>query len=225
MHFAFTDQQLEFRDAVRQVLARECTPDHVRAAYAAPTARSARWSTLADLGVVGLAVPEAHGGLGLGLVDLVPLAEEAGRVALPEPLVATTGLAAPLLADLDGRRPRRRPHRARGSTPSPPGTWPPPWPIPGGRRGPSPAPTAPTCSCWWPTGPRGSSCTASRGRPVTVTPVPSLDPTRRLGTPVWAPVAGHAARVGGPGRRPPRRHRRPGGRGHRCRAPRVWPTP
>ena len=101
MHFAFTDQQLEFRDAVRPVLAKECATDDVRAAYGAPAARTPRWATLAGLGVAGLTVPEAHGGLGLGLVDLVPLAEEAGRVALPEPLVATTGLAAPLLADLD----------------------------------------------------------------------------------------------------------------------------
>ena len=87
MHFAFTDQQLEFRDAVRQVLAKECTTDDVRAAYDAPDRpRSPRWATLAELGVTGLTVPEAHGGLGLGLVDLVPLVEEAGRVALPEPL-------------------------------------------------------------------------------------------------------------------------------------------
>src|SRR5665213_2081874 len=103
MHFAFAGQQLEFRDAVRQVLAKECTTDDVRAAYDAPSARTARWSTLADLGVTGLTVPEAHGGFGLGLVDLVPLVEEAGRVALPEPLATTTGIAAPLLADLATR--------------------------------------------------------------------------------------------------------------------------
>src|SRR5277367_1342079 len=100
MHFAFTDQQLEFRDAVRQLLAKECSTDDVRAAYDAPSARTARWASLADLGVTGLTVPEAHGGLGLGLVDLVPLVEEAGRVALPEPLAITVGVAAPLLADL-----------------------------------------------------------------------------------------------------------------------------
>ena len=39
MHFAFTEQQLEFRDAVRQVLAKECTTDDVRAAYDAPAGR------------------------------------------------------------------------------------------------------------------------------------------------------------------------------------------
>jgi alkylation response protein AidB-like acyl-CoA dehydrogenase len=102
MRFAFSDEQLEFRDAVRQVLAKECTTDHLRAAYDEPTARSLRWSALAAMGVVGLTTPEAHGGLGLGLLDLVLLLEEAGRVGLPEDLVATTALAAPLLAELGG---------------------------------------------------------------------------------------------------------------------------
>ncbi len=102
MQFAFTEQQLEFRDAVRQVLAKECGPADVRAAYDAPLARSRRWATLAELGVVGLSVPPDQGGLGLGLVDLVPLLEEAGRVALPEPLLETTALAGPLLTELEG---------------------------------------------------------------------------------------------------------------------------
>ena len=100
MRFAFTDQQLEFRDAVRQVLAKECTTADVRAAFADPGAPSGRWASLADLGVTGLTVPDELGGLGLGLVDLVLLVEEAGRVALPEPLGVTAGVAAPLLAEI-----------------------------------------------------------------------------------------------------------------------------
>ncbi len=86
MHFAFSDQQTEFRDSVRQVLAKECTTDQLRAAFEHPEARGSRWATLAELGVVGLTVPDAQGGLGLGQLDLVLLLEEAGRVALPEPL-------------------------------------------------------------------------------------------------------------------------------------------
>ena len=102
MHFAFTEQQSEFRDAVRQVLAKECSPDDLRRAYDAPAARTPRWEVLAELGVVGLTVPGDRGGLGLGLVDLVLILEEAGRVALPEPLLETTALAAPLMAGLAG---------------------------------------------------------------------------------------------------------------------------
>ena len=117
MRFAFTEQQTEFRDAVRQMLDRECTPADIRAAFdafappsgsgagaasegavRAESVRTPRWTALADMGVVGLTVPEMLGGLGLSELDLVLLLEEAGRAALPEPLLETTALAAPLLA-------------------------------------------------------------------------------------------------------------------------------
>ena len=106
MHFAFTEQQLEFQSALRSVLENECTPDHLRAAFADPSADAGRWTTLDEMGVVSLTVPEENGGLGLGLVDLVLLLEEAGRAALPEPLVETTAMAAPVLAALAGRHDR-----------------------------------------------------------------------------------------------------------------------
>jgi len=187
MHFAFTDQQLEFRDAVRQVLAKECTTDDVRAAYDAPSARSPRWATLANVGVVGLAVPDSHGGLGLGFVDLVPLVEEAGKVALPEPLVESAGLAAPLLADLE----RVAPDDTRI------GSWldalaageltaavadhrHPGLPIAG-------AVGADLLLLVADGGPDGPELHGLDAATVAVTPVPSLDPTRRLGTPVWTP--------------------------------------
>ncbi|HXW39208.1 MAG TPA: acyl-CoA dehydrogenase [Acidimicrobiales bacterium] len=105
MRFAFTAQQLEFRDAVRAVLAKECTPADLRVAYGDRSWRTPRWATLAGLGAVGMTVPERHGGLGLGLVDLVLVLEEAGRAALPEPLAATTAVAAPILADLEANGP------------------------------------------------------------------------------------------------------------------------
>lgn len=122
MRFAFTEEQLELRQAVHQVLHHECTPDHVRAAYQAvtegdvaqetsheasqgtaqsPSANDRqRWSVLADLGVPGLLAPDAVGGLGLDEVDLVAVAEEAGKVALPEPLGTVAGVLVPVLASL-----------------------------------------------------------------------------------------------------------------------------
>jgi len=98
MRFSFTEQQIAFRDSLRQLLDKQCTPTDLRAAYERPEARTTRWAALADLGVVGMTVPDAHGGLGLGMTDLVLVLEEAGRVGLPEPLMETTALAAPLLA-------------------------------------------------------------------------------------------------------------------------------
>ena len=52
---------------------------------------------LAEAGVFGVAVPEDQGGLGMGLAAGGVIAEEAGRVIAPEPVVATIGLT-PLLA-------------------------------------------------------------------------------------------------------------------------------
>lgn len=101
MQFAFTSQQEEFRTAVRQMLEKECAPAALRATWDAPTGHSEqRWTRLAEMGVLGLTVPESHGGMGMDEVDLVGLLEESGRAALPEPLLETTALVAPLLASV-----------------------------------------------------------------------------------------------------------------------------
>ena len=101
MRFAFDDVAMAFRAAVRDLLDKECGPPQVRAAWESDTGFSSdRWRKLADMGVVGITVPEDHGGLGLDEVGLVLLLEEAGRAALPEPLIETSAVAAPLLAAL-----------------------------------------------------------------------------------------------------------------------------
>src|SRR5439155_21324574 len=101
MRFAFDDDAMAFRAAVRDLLDKECGPPQVRAAWESDTGFSSdRWRKLADMGVVGITVPEDHGGLGLDEVGLVLLLEEAGRAALPEPLIETSAVAAPLLAAL-----------------------------------------------------------------------------------------------------------------------------
>jgi alkylation response protein AidB-like acyl-CoA dehydrogenase len=101
MRFALTDDQAALRDAVRELLGRECPPAVVREAWdggAAAPRVAAAGDKLAEMGVLGAAVPEEAGGLGLGACDVVPLLEEAGRVALPLPIVETAFVAAPLLA-------------------------------------------------------------------------------------------------------------------------------
>src|SRR5579883_1864641 len=109
MRFAFTEDQRLFRDSLRDVLTKECTPDQVRASWAEGDGRSrARWGKLAELGVVGITVPEANGGLGLDELSLVLLLEECGRAALPEPIVETTAVVAPMLRDLGARERMQR---------------------------------------------------------------------------------------------------------------------
>jgi alkylation response protein AidB-like acyl-CoA dehydrogenase len=101
MRFAFTDDQLAFADAVRGLLRDQCTPERVRRVWDGdePYVRDV-WDKLAGMGVVGLTAPESAGGLAMGPLDWVLLFEEAGRVALPAPLVETTAVAIPLLASL-----------------------------------------------------------------------------------------------------------------------------
>jgi alkylation response protein AidB-like acyl-CoA dehydrogenase len=100
MRFAFTDDQLLFRDAVRDFLAKEASAERLRACWD-DDGRVSRdlWSGLAEMGVVGLAVPEEFGGMGMHELDLVLLFEETGRVALPDPVVETVAVAAPLIAE------------------------------------------------------------------------------------------------------------------------------
>ncbi|MBU3701523.1 MAG: acyl-CoA dehydrogenase [Acidimicrobiia bacterium] len=101
MHFAFTEDQLLFRDAVAELFAKECTPDRVRWAWEDEVGRDpSTWAALAEMGVIGLTVPEAHGGLGMGFVDLLPILTEAGRAAYPAPLLETVAVVAPLLAEV-----------------------------------------------------------------------------------------------------------------------------
>ncbi|MGP0032548.1 MAG: acyl-CoA dehydrogenase family protein [Acidimicrobiales bacterium] len=105
MHFAFSDEQVELRRAVRSVLDKECPVAALRAFDAAPPAErraqaERRWGVLARLGAPALLVPASAQGLGLSDVDLVGVLEEAGWAALPEPLLETAGLAASVLATL-----------------------------------------------------------------------------------------------------------------------------
>jgi hypothetical protein len=100
MRFAWTDDQLAFASAARDLLAKACPPSVVRAAWEAPPGALAEagsvWDALAEMGVLGVLAPESAGGLGLDECVLVLLLEEAGRVALPHPIVDTAAVAAPL---------------------------------------------------------------------------------------------------------------------------------
>lgn len=101
MRFAFDEDQTDLRDAVRDLLAKECPPEVVRAAWENDTGRTASvWGDLAAMGVVSMALSEPAGGLGMGALDWVLVLEETGRAALPEPIVDTTVVGLPLLESL-----------------------------------------------------------------------------------------------------------------------------
>ena len=101
MDFSFSDDQIMFQEAVRDLLANECPPEVVRAAWENDTGRSdGLWGALAEMGVVGMTAPESAGGLGMDETDLVLLLEEAGRAALPE--LEHTAVGIPTLAEAGG---------------------------------------------------------------------------------------------------------------------------
>jgi alkylation response protein AidB-like acyl-CoA dehydrogenase len=100
MRFAFTDDQLLFAEGLRDLLAKECPPATVRAAWDEGAGHvPALWAHLAEMGVFGMLVPESSGGLGGTEVDLVLLMEELGRAAVPGPVLETAAVVAPALGD------------------------------------------------------------------------------------------------------------------------------
>ncbi|MCX4675095.1 acyl-CoA/acyl-ACP dehydrogenase [Streptomyces sp. NBC_01433] len=102
MDAAFTAEQHEIRRTLRELLAERCGPAEVRAAVdTALGYDEALWNRLAgELGLPGIALPEAYGGVGCGTAELALACEETGRALLPSPLLATSVLAAPLIAAL-----------------------------------------------------------------------------------------------------------------------------
>jgi alkylation response protein AidB-like acyl-CoA dehydrogenase len=108
VNFTFEEDQLLFQSAVRDFLEKECTAEVVRSLWASDTGHSPElWRRLAELGIPGLRVPEDHGGMGMDEISSVLLFEEAGRAALPEPVIATAAVAAPLLVELGGETAER----------------------------------------------------------------------------------------------------------------------
>ena len=94
MDFTFSPEQDALRDAVRATLAAEAPSAYVRRmidddAGVTPDL----WARLADLGWLGVLVPEAQGGLGLKLVDLVVVQEEMGKLPFPGPFFSSAVLA------------------------------------------------------------------------------------------------------------------------------------
>ena len=103
MNFTFSEDQLLFQDSVRDFLVNEVTPEKIRANWDREDGRDPKlWQQIAEMGLLGITVPEEFGGLGMNELDFVLLAQECGYVALPEPLVHTALVAVPMLKELGG---------------------------------------------------------------------------------------------------------------------------
>ncbi|MEU8031535.1 acyl-CoA dehydrogenase family protein [Streptomyces sp. NPDC049099] len=90
MRFQLSEDQRALKSGVREVLERRFGREGLRAAVDAPGRLDRQlWRALGDAGFFALRLPEADGGVGLGLPEAVLVFEEAGRALLPGPLVAT----------------------------------------------------------------------------------------------------------------------------------------
>lgn len=91
----FTDEQEMLRQMVRGVCAQHSPVEVVRALEDDPVGYPpALWDQLAELGLLGLAVPEEHGGSGMSTLDGVVVYEELGRAVAPTPHLVSSVLSA-----------------------------------------------------------------------------------------------------------------------------------
>jgi alkylation response protein AidB-like acyl-CoA dehydrogenase len=101
MDFTLNDEQQMFAETATTLFGDTCTPDHWRKMMEAGTAFDPdRWAQIVENGFTLLMLPESAGGLGLTELDFALIAQAAGYVALPEPLVESAGIAVPMLAAL-----------------------------------------------------------------------------------------------------------------------------
>jgi alkylation response protein AidB-like acyl-CoA dehydrogenase len=120
MNFDFSDDQKFLKSEARKFLEGRCPTSKVRAVLDDP-ARSYDadlWKEVAAQGWLGAAIPEAHGGLGLGHLELCVIAEELGRALAPIPFASTVYFVAEalLLAGSDAQKAKWLPTIAAGET-------------------------------------------------------------------------------------------------------------
>ena len=98
MDFSFSGEQQQLRDAVRRYLSQEYSFEARNKIIHGAGTSPQIWAGLAELGLLGVPVPEEHGGFGANGVDLLVVMEELGRGLVIEPYFATAVLGAALLA-------------------------------------------------------------------------------------------------------------------------------
>jgi alkylation response protein AidB-like acyl-CoA dehydrogenase len=95
MNFGFSEAQEMLRESARKFLEAGCAPSFVRKMMEHETGHSTEfWKTLADLGWLGLLIPQELGGMSGSFLDAAVILEEAGKVLMPGPFFSTVLLGA-----------------------------------------------------------------------------------------------------------------------------------
>jgi alkylation response protein AidB-like acyl-CoA dehydrogenase len=116
MDFGLSEEQQMLQQTVRGFVANECPATRLRQLFDGDTGHAPDlWKGLAEMGIAGLAIPEAYGGAGLELLDLALAAETLGEGATPGPFfghsVASLAIAR---AGNEAQRERWLPRLANG---------------------------------------------------------------------------------------------------------------
>jgi alkylation response protein AidB-like acyl-CoA dehydrogenase len=182
MNFNFNADQQAFRDSVARFLMVEAAPEKLREIWQTGDGRSpALRASLAELGLLALSVPEAHGGLGFGDVDWALISQQLGYFAIPDSLADIACVAAGLLAGLPEAHPVRAtwlPRIANGNARIAVGHAVNPWVAD--------AHLADLLLMPHATG-EGTEWHALHASQVRLTPCPSIDGSRRLAQVDWVP--------------------------------------
>jgi len=109
MDFNFAEEQTMVRDLARGILDKELTHERLKRIEAQDEWFDRElWSTLAEAGLLGLAVPEDRGGMGFGFLELCTLLAELGRAAAPVPALPTLVLGGLPIAEFGTEEQKRR---------------------------------------------------------------------------------------------------------------------
>jgi alkylation response protein AidB-like acyl-CoA dehydrogenase len=106
MRFELTAEQSLIRESMRSYLSRAAPVSYLRWCWEHDERSPAIWEGLANLGMTAALIPERYQGLGLGETDIVLALEEAGRAALPEPILDSVFVGTPLLRDAGSEQQR-----------------------------------------------------------------------------------------------------------------------
>ena len=99
MDMKLTDEQVQLQEAAARFMDEKCTMDFVREMEASEFGYSKEmWKEMAELGWLGIDLPDDFGGLGMGTLNLAILMKELGRHICPSPMLPTAVIAGSAIA-------------------------------------------------------------------------------------------------------------------------------
>jgi acyl-CoA dehydrogenase len=106
LDFSLSEEQQSIADLAKQILQDLASNEKQRELEKRGGVRFDRalWKALADAGLLAVAVPEEHGGAGLGFLEVAAVLEQIGRTTAPVPLYETVVLGALPLAEFGSEK-------------------------------------------------------------------------------------------------------------------------